>query len=134
MASESTAQKKGGSVFAVSQYSRIAYAASVMHEHKVGCLVVTGDGGEAVGILSERDVLRWIGTATPQAYMQKVCDIMTKDFVAGQPGITCQEAQEIMRSHKIRHLPIVEDGFAVGMVSMRDLLAETEPESVLHAG
>jgi CBS domain-containing protein len=57
---------------------------------------------------------------------------MTRDFASGRPGTTRQQAQEIMQSHGVRHLPIVEDGFAVGMISMRDLLAEPVPESALQ--
>lgn len=112
-----------GGVITISQYSRVTEAAKVMHEARVGCLVAVDDGGQMVGILSERDILDWISCATPSTYMQRVCDVMTRDVLTGEPGMSLDAARERMTANGIRHLPLVHRGVPVGMISLRDVLS-----------
>jgi CBS domain-containing protein len=111
-----------GRVITVGQHERVTIAAQVMHENGVGCLVVVGDDQIMVGIVSERDILRWISTGTPESFSAKVKDIMATHVVACAPGTSIEEAHRLMVLHGIRHLPVVEDWIAVGMISSRDVM------------
>ena len=119
-----TTRKQTQEIIAVSQHERIMDAAKLMHENRVGCLVVAADESDEtmVGVITERDILRWISSATPETYFQKVRDIMTRDIISCKPGTPISENLAQMKRHHIRHMPIVEDGKAVGMLSVRDLL------------
>ncbi len=127
-------QAKGGmtcrttDVITICQYSRVTEAARRMHELRIGCLVVVADDGDdtMVGIISERDILNWIGSATPETYMQRICAVMTRNVVTGTPEMSLADARDLMLDHGIRHLPVVDNGVAVGMVSLRDVLARAE--------
>ena len=111
-------------IIAISQHDRIMDAARLMHENRVGCLVVATDSNNEtmVGIITERDILGWISNATPETYFQQVRDIMTRDIISCKPGTPVSESLEEMKRYHIRHMPIVENGKAVGMLSVRDLL------------
>ena len=119
-----TTQTQTQEIIAISQFERIIDAASVMYEHRIGCLIVAAaaDDETMVGVLSERDILRWISNATPASYSQQVRDIMSKDVISCQPGASIGAALEQMKKHHMRHMPIVVNGQAVKMLSMRDLL------------
>jgi CBS domain-containing protein len=110
-------------VVTILQHERVSEAARRMYENRIGCLVVVDDGGCLVGIISERDILGWVGKATPETYRQRVLDVMAREVVTGEPGIGLQEAQERMSRNGIRHLPLVSKGIPVGMVSLRDVAA-----------
>lgn len=111
-------------IIAVAQSERIVDAARLMHENHVGCLVVTAaeDDEMMVGVISERDILGWISNATPETYFQQVRTIMTWDVISCKPGTSVSDSLEQMKQHHMRHIPIVENGKAVGMLSVRDLL------------
>ena len=111
-------------VIAVSQHERIIEAASLMCEHSIGCLVVaaSSDDETMVGVISERDILGWISNATSETYFQTVSDIMTRDVIFCEPGTPMSERVKLMKQHHMRHMPIVRNGVATGMLSVRDLL------------
>lgn len=113
-------------IIAVSQSERIIDAAKIMHEHRIGCLVVaaSADDETMVGVISERDILGWISNATPATYFQKVRDIMTRKVISCKPGVSPAESLELMKQHHMRHMPVVENGVAVKMLSVRDLLED----------
>ncbi|MDP6546388.1 MAG: CBS domain-containing protein [Phycisphaerae bacterium] len=119
-----TTQGQTREIIAISQHERIVDAARVMHENRVGCLVVAAseDDETMVGVISERDILGWISNATPATYFQQVREIMTTNVVSCRPGTPASESLEQMKRHHMRHMPIVEGGKAIGMLSVRDLL------------
>jgi len=119
-----TDQTQTHEVIAISQNDRIIDAARIMHENHIGCLVVAQDRTDEtmVGIITERDILGWIGNASPTTYFQPVREIMTTDVVSCQPGASVTGALDLMNRFHMRHLPIVENGKAVGILSIRDLL------------
>jgi CBS domain-containing protein len=117
-------QEKAQKIIAISQYDRIIDAANLMHENHIGCLIVTEDSKDdtIVGVISERDVLVWITDASPATYFQQIHVVMTRDIISCKPGVPISESIEQMKRHHIRHMPIVEGGKAVGMLSMRDII------------
>ncbi|HEY7280101.1 MAG TPA: CBS domain-containing protein [Actinomycetota bacterium] len=108
-------------------------AARKMWEQQTGSLVVT-DGDELIGILTERDVLKAVATGTSLGDTT-VSDVMTKDVVTAHPGMSLREAAGIMTDKWIRHLPVIDRGSLVGILSQRDLSgvlasALNEPETL----
>lgn len=93
-------------------------AARRMWEQQTGSLLVL-DGEDLVGIITERDVLRAVATGTPLD--TPVSEVMSKDLITVEPGTSLREAAAIMTEKWIRHLPVLEGGRLVGIVSQRDL-------------
>jgi CBS domain-containing protein len=98
----------------------LAEAARRMIEIDTGCACVV-DGGELVGMISERDLLRYLSQgAEPGA---SVADRMTRHVLTASPGTSLPEAMAVMVDGHFRPLPIIDRGRVIGMVSMRDLMA-----------
>jgi CBS domain-containing protein len=103
-------------------HQRVVEAAQLMQNNRVGCLVVNDVREKMVGVLSERDILKWVANASPTSFRQKVEDIMTRNVVSVAPKTPLGDCRQIMLQNNIRHLPIVEDGRAVGILSIRDVM------------
>ena len=108
-------------------------AARKMWKQQTGSLLVT-DGDDLIGIITERDILKAVatGTALQEA---RISEVMTKDVVTVGPGTSLREAAKIMADRWIRHLPVVDGGKLVGVISQRDLSgvlagALNEPEAL----
>jgi CBS domain-containing protein len=111
-------------VVTIVQFDRVTNAAEIMCENRVGSLVVIAgsDDETMVGIISERDILQWIGRASPDTFFQQVEDVMTREVVSCEADSPLEEGWKLMKNNRIRHIPIVSDGVAVAMLSARDLL------------
>lgn len=112
---------KGPRVVTIQPEQTIHQALALLAQHNIGALVVIGDGGEPVGILSERDIVR------EAAHNQKVFDlvvssIMTRDVIIGTPQDDLVSVAFTMTDRHIRHLPITDRGRLVGMVSIGDIV------------
>ena len=110
----------------------LASAAARMWDQQTGSLLVT-DGDELLGIVTERDVLKAVATNTPLD--TPISELMSKDLITVDPGTSLREAARIMTEKWIRHLPVLEGGKLVGVVSQRDLSgvlagALNEPDSL----
>lgn len=98
----------------------LSEAADLMWRQQTGSLVIV-DGGEIVGMLTERDVLRTIAIGK-DVNSAVVGDVMTRDVVTTTPDTSVRDAARIMAQHWFRHLPVVDDsGRLVGIVSQRDV-------------
>ena len=111
----------------------LAEAARKMWRQQTGPLLVL-DGDDLVGIVTERDILKAAATGVPLEET-RVSDAMTKEVVTAHPGMSLREAAGIMTDKWIRHLPVVDRGALVGIVSQRDLAgvlagALNEPETL----
>lgn len=117
---------KEGYVFTIPPSAEVLEAVRKMNQRRIGALVVV-DGetypGRVVGMFTERDVLRLVG-ALQDVTSLRVGEVMTRDVVTVSPDADIEEVQEIMKSRRIRHLPVVDrDGVLVGLVSIGDLNA-----------
>jgi CBS domain-containing protein len=109
-------------VLAVSPDTTMADAARRMVSRDAGAAVVIDDGG-LVGVISERDLMRAIPDAcSPET---PVSDRMTRNVTTASPRTSVAEALAIMIEGRFRHLPVVEAGHVLGIVSMRDLMSWT---------
>ena len=100
--------------------------AQLMVERKVGATVILTQG-VVVGIVSERDVMKAVARGMVP-WNTKLEDLMTRDPVCASPSMDVHEAIAIMLDHGFRHLPVVDDGKLVGIVSARHLLRAAEEE------
>jgi CBS domain-containing protein len=112
---------KGSQVVTTGPRTSITDAVRLLMEHGIGAVVVVDDDGP-VGIFTERDLLRYMASANPDIETTPVADLMTPKLVTAAPTDGVGDAMEIMRVQRIRHLPIMEDGAMVGIVSIRDVL------------
>ncbi|HEX9823422.1 MAG TPA: CBS domain-containing protein [Actinomycetota bacterium] len=108
-------------------------AAKRMWEQQTGSLLVL-DGEDLVGIVTERDILKAVATGVEMG-STRISEVMTKDLITVDPGTSLREAAAVMTDKWIRHLPVLEGGRLVGVVSQRDLSgvlagALNEPEEL----
>ncbi len=97
-------------------------AAEAMHAQAVGCLVVVGAGGAAVGVLTDRDLaLRVVAAGGPRAEA-RVAEVMSSPVRGLAPTDGIEDAVALMRSAGVRRVPLLEEGVPVGMVSLGDVL------------
>ena len=92
---------------------------ALLAEHNVGALIVSADGESLDGIVSERDVVRHLhhdGTVVNKT----VSEIMTELVETAEPSTSLDDLMEVMTRRRIRHVPVVEDGRLVGIVSIGD--------------
>lgn len=99
---------------------------------RIGAIVIVGDNGELIGMLSERDVIRAIAEHGEKALKMVVADFMTRTVVSCQETNTLEEIMGMMNQGRFRHVPVIEDEALVGLISMGDLvknhIAEVEME------
>jgi citrate synthase len=110
----------------------VAEVATRMREHEVGSVVVV-DGARPSGILTERDLVRF-AAAGGEAAGTKVSEWMTEDPDVVAPGLDAAEALASLTSHGYRHIPVVEGGGLVGVVSLRDLMRVAQIQPVVQPG
>ena len=110
-------------VLTVDPSDTIGEAAEKMIDHGVGAVVVS-DFGSIIGILTERDILRAVAHRTHSAEA-RVRQWMTPDVVTVPSSMEGDEAAKMMLERNFRHLPVVDEGRSVGIVSLRDLARET---------
>jgi len=106
-------------VVTVDPGATFADAAKTLHEHGISSVVVKGAKG-AAGIVTERDFVNLVADGKDPATV-KISDRMTKDLALVQPKTDIADAAKLMAERRIRHLPVVERGKLVGILSIRDL-------------
>ena len=104
-------------------------ALKLMNERNVGALLVQIDD-YLVGIISERDYVRKVILDTHEAKNLKVSEIMTRDLVTVTEQDTVADCIALMKKHHFRHLPVVDAGRAVGIISLRDLFLDVIDENL----
>jgi len=112
---------KGRDVWSVPSTDSVYDALAELAEKGVGALVVVDDGA-LVGILSERDYARKVILHGRDSASTRVSEIMTSDLFTVAPAQSVSDCMELMTEHRIRHLPVVDDGELVGVVSIGDVV------------
>ena len=108
-------------VLTVDAQSSVFDATVKMNDGNVGCVVVVSDG-EAVGILTERDILRKIVVEKRDAEKTRVGDVMSAPLITGKPDMSMEDAIKVMVLNRVKKLPILEDGRLVGIVTLFDIV------------
>jgi CBS domain-containing protein len=109
-----------------------------LSQKKIGAIVIVGDNGGVVGIISERDVIRKLGERGPEVLSEPVSQSMTTNVISCQETGTLDELMEVMTQGRFRHCPVIEDGALVGIISIGDVvknhIAEVEMEVTAMRG
>jgi CBS domain-containing protein len=113
---------KGRNVFTVRPTDTVETVAKLLGEKRIGAVVVTDLAGHIAGIVSERDVVRYIASDGAVVLKKLASHIMTKNVLTCQDGDSEQELMALMTSKRIRHLPVVKDGTLNGMISIGDVV------------
>ncbi len=106
-------------------------AVKLMNEYEIGCLIVAKKG-EAVGIMTERDVLKRVISKSRDPEVTRVSEIMSKPLIVGEPNINVEDAARIMFRRNIKKLPIKKNRQLVGLITLSDIarLPHIEPQIV----
>ncbi|MDD5064277.1 MAG: diguanylate cyclase [Phycisphaerae bacterium] len=110
-------------ILTIKENDTVAQAAKKMTDNQVGCLIVLDAQNKFSGIVTERDMLAKVMTKALSPESLSVRDIMTTDVVSCTTDTPAVKVEQLMAEHKIRHVPIVENGVPIGMVSSRDVIA-----------
>ncbi len=116
---EQILRHKGRAYWSVSPNAMVIDALKLMAEKDVGALLVL-DGGQLVGIISERDYARKVILKGKSSLKTPVREIMTQAVVFVRPGQTVEECMALMTEKRVRHLPVIAEGQVVGVVSIGD--------------
>lgn len=116
-------QSKGSSVWTVEPAQTVYEALQVLAERNIGVVPVVEDG-QLVGIFSERDYARRIVLYGRNSKDTQVAEVMTANVQTASPDDTIQQCMQVVVNGGFRHLPVVEEGSLIGVISSTDLLAE----------
>ena len=114
-------KKREGTLWHVRPDDSVFEALQLLAQHEVGALVVM-DGGRLVGIVSERDYTRKIALQGRSSKDTSVAEIMTAQVLTVAPGTGTRACMALMSENKVRHLPVVDKGTVLGMISIRDIM------------
>jgi CBS domain-containing protein len=109
-------------VLTIAPDETLAVAAKMLAERRIGALVVLGPDQRVSGILSERDIIHCFATYGTAAFERRVEDAMTRKVVTCSQSDTVASIMEQMTSGKFRHLPVVEQGRLIGIISIGDVV------------
>ena len=133
MSVETILGQKGREIITIGREQSLAQAAHLLAEKRIGAVVVSDGSGALQGILSERDIVRALARHGALALDAPVSAHMTADVVTCTRQAAVNDLMEIMTKGKFRHIPVVENGTLVGIISIGDVVksrvAEIEAES-----
>jgi CBS domain-containing protein len=109
-------------VMTIAPDATVADAAAQLSARKIGSLVVSDDGKKAMGILSERDIVREVGKRGAGCLTEAVSEMMTKKLVTCDTHETADAVLQTMTNGRFRHMPVVEDGQMVGFITIGDVV------------
>ena len=114
--------KGSGAVLTIRPDSTVAEAARLLSEQRIGCLVVGQDQSAPAGVISERDIVRELGARGPDCLRQPVAALMTEEVVTCTPEHQADDVLALMTNGRFRHLPVMEGGRMVGLISIGDVV------------
>lgn len=114
---------KGSTVYTIDRAESVYDALMIMDEHKIGSLMVT-DNGTLTGMVTERDYACKIIIKGRQSQSTRIDEIMTKELVVAACGTSINECMFLMTDRRVRHLPVLENGELVGLISIGDVVKE----------
>ena len=113
---------KGYKVVTVEPGATIAEVAEVLSERRLGAVLVVDEAERLLGIVSERDIVQCLGQHGARTLEMAAADLMTRSIQTATPSMSVGQAMEAMTAGRFRHLPVVEHGVLVGLVSIGDVV------------
>ena len=124
---------KGREVLTAPPDTSLFEIAELLSANRIGCIVIAESDGKVIGIVSERDIVREIAKVGAAVLKEPVEAYMTKSVVSCRESDTMDRLMGEMTAHRFRHMPVVDRGHLVGLVSIGDVvrmrIAETEMEA-----
>ena len=114
--------KADETVVTVVPSTTIGQAAQMLSERRIGTLIVSRDGQVLDGIISERDIVRQIGLSGAACLMEPVSSVMTSKLVTCSRDMRADAVLEQMTEGRFRHMPVLEEGALVGLISLGDVV------------
>jgi CBS domain-containing protein len=115
-------RRKGREVATIDGAETVRAALGVLADKGIGAIVVSSDGQHIDGIISERDVARGMNTHGAGLLAEPVSSVMTAQVHTCSPHMSVHDLARTMTDHRVRHVPVVEDGALVGIVSIGDVV------------
>lgn len=112
--------KDSDGVVTVKSTETVSDAAKLLSQKRIGTVVVSDDGKTAQGILSERDIVRELAVSGSGCLNKQVSEYMTKDLVTCTRQASVEDILTKMTEGRFRHMPVVEDGELIGIVTLGD--------------
>jgi len=125
--------EKGRDVVSIRPGATLQDAAAVLTRHRIGALIVRGETGALMGIISERDIVRAVAEHGEAALALQVSTRMTSDVAVCDETGTIAEIMETMTRQRFRHLPVVRDGKVCGIISIGDVVKSRIYETICEA-
>jgi len=122
---------KGKQVWTISRESTVLESLELMAEKRIGALVVVEDG-QVIGIFTERDYARKVGAERRNPEETRIEEVMTRELITIDLNQTVNECMVLMTDNHIRHLPVMDDGRLVGIISIGDVVKDTIEELKFH--
>ncbi len=113
---------KGTQVVTVTPDTRVRRLLAVLAEHRIGAVVVSGDGASVDGIASERDIVRALAKRGAAVLSEPVTAIYTAEVYTVTPETSLEDVMRMMTERRVRHAPVVADGVLRGIVSIGDVV------------
>jgi len=109
-------------VISVGPGTSVSEAANILSDRGIGALIVSNDAQNALGIITERDIVRELGKRGGGCLNDPVEDLMTRDIISCTPGDRALRVLQQMTEGRFRHMPVMEQGEVIGMVSIGDVV------------
>jgi len=126
-------EKKGSSAVTVAESANVAAAIHIMHQHRVGSVIVPSASGEPIGILTERDIMRLYAEGKTAFETLLVKDCMTTGLILAKPDDEITEVLTVMTQRRFRHMPVVQEDQIIGVISIGDLVKAQLEETAEEA-
>ena len=114
--------KGSDAVLMIPPEATVAEAARILSEERIGCLVVSRDGAQPEGVISERDIVREMGNRGVGCLHERVAQMMTKDIVTCACNDQADDVLARMTRGRFRHLPVMDRGRMIGLISIGDVV------------
>ena len=114
--------KPDATIITISPDALVSEAVALLTAHRIGAVIVSPDGVQAAGILSERDIVRALGRSGPDCLAGPVKGLMTAQLVVCARGDLTDAVLQKMTDGRFRHMPVMEDGRMVGLISIGDVV------------
>jgi CBS domain-containing protein len=124
---------KGPDIIAARPDDTAEQVAKLLAAHNIGAVLIKSADGEVLGILSERDIVRALGRHGDAALKLTASALMSRNVVSCSPEDTVAQAMAVMTARRFRHLPVMEGGRLVGMISIGDVVKERIGEAEQEA-
>lgn len=118
----SVLREKGNTIVSVKSHTPVMDIVATISSRRIGAVLVLDEAGTLEGIISERDVVKTLAQHGPDIHTMEALDIMTKTVTTVTPETSINHAMELMDKGYFRHLPVVDDGALVGIISVRDVV------------